>query len=150
MSRSSGGAGSHAALNSPNLFWGAISPQQLRHSSSYQALPDPASVVVTDTCHYRFASLAARPTAAAAAHPCRRAGRACQIKSLRCPCTRSPHRFLRQTPELRDRTHHGILSTANLRDALGFSEPEAAKLLGCSSQVRGRPRAPQPIVAHLV
>lgn len=45
-------------------------------------------------------------------------------------------RFLRQTVELRESTHAGMLTTANLRDALGFSEPEAAKVLGHSSQVR--------------
>jgi hypothetical protein len=45
-------------------------------------------------------------------------------------------RFLRQTTELRESTHAGMLTTANLRDALGFSEPEAAKVLGHRSQVR--------------
>jgi hypothetical protein len=93
------GANSHAATNVqnvPNLYWGATSPQQLRRSEGYQALPDPGSIIVSDTCHYRF---------------------------------------LRQTSGLRHATHHGIQTTAHLRDALGFSEPEAAKFLGASAQV---------------
>jgi hypothetical protein len=52
------------------------------------------------------------------------------------PSTLPLFRFLRQTTELRELTHAGMLTTANLRDALGFSEPEAAKVLGHSSQVR--------------
>jgi hypothetical protein len=141
MSRSSG-SNSHAALNSPNLYWGAVSPAQLRRSSSYQALPDASSVVVTDTSHYRQASGAVPPRPA-----CRRAaplppshaaaGRPRTRRPCRPPQPAPACRFLRQTPELRDRTHRGILTTANLKDALGFCEPEAAKGLG-SSQVRRR------------
>ena len=117
------GSSNGAALNTPNLFWGSVPAESLRSNPQYCALPEPDSVVITDPCHYRYDSRAHCPPlsaeAPAASSP---------------PCHRS---FLRQAPELREATHRGILTTANLKDALGFSEPDAAKLLGRHGQAGG-------------
>lgn len=46
------------------------------------------------------------------------------------------HRFVRQGSELWKSLHQGILTTGNLKDALGFREAGSARIVGCAQQVR--------------
>ncbi len=45
-------------MNTPNLYWNAISDEHLRSSLRYQALPQTQHVIISDIHQYRWVPVA--------------------------------------------------------------------------------------------
>lgn len=44
-------------MNTPNLYWNAISDEHLRSSQRYQALPQAQHVAISDIQQYRWVAV---------------------------------------------------------------------------------------------